>query len=43
MARINFTKGIWVAVNTLSGEIIATSKERCELMHRLVLLGYARI
>lgn len=43
MAGIRFTNGIWVAVNKLSGEIITTAKERCELMHRLILLGYARV
>lgn len=43
MAGIKFTNGLWVAVNKISGEIIAAAKERCELMHRLILLGYARV
>ena len=43
MAGIKFHKGIWVAINKMTGEIIATAKERCELMHRLILLGYARV
>lgn len=43
MARIKFDKGIWVAINKISGEIIAKHRERCELLHRLVLMGYARV
>ena len=43
MAKISFMNGIWVAINKISGEIIAASKERCELMHKLVLMGYCRV
>lgn len=43
MATVKFNKGFWVAINKISGEIIAKSRERCELLHRLVLMGYARV
>ena len=43
IVRIKFIEGLWCAINKISGEIVASRPNRCDLLHSLVIMGYARI